>query len=100
MEKRKRGKWIHVLLVSLIKINLITVTYKPLSKLLIPSGIFFSLLLFSGFVDVFSDNKEAVVNHGHKLLRVSCYCTGLLYMNTGSKLNLLVPVLINHGRYV
>ena len=26
--------------------------------------------ILSGFVDVFADNKEAVVNHGHKLLKV------------------------------
>lgn len=25
---------------------------------------------FAGFVDVFTDSKEAVVNHGHKLLKV------------------------------
>ena len=31
-------------------------------------------LLSPGFVDVFSDNKEAVVNHGRKLLKVSSSC--------------------------
>ena len=30
--------------------------------------------LFSvGFVDAFADNKEAVLNHGRKLLKVYCY---------------------------
>lgn len=51
------------------------------------------LLLSSGFVDVFSDNKEAVVNHGRKLLKVSS--SSCLRQKISNK----QTELIDHGKY-
>lgn len=39
--------------------------------------------LLAGFVDSFAENKEAVVNHGRKLLKVGVdntnFCSGILF---------------------
>ena len=39
--------------------------------------------LLTGFVDSFAENKEAVVNHGRKLLKVGVdntnFCSGILF---------------------